>query len=130
MFIIVGDLTKEKWQITHLCGSLEVEFTGQEKSISITFFGSILDTVVGHEMFSFLDGYNGYNQVKMVEKDKEKTSFISEWGAYAYNVMPFGLCNVTITFQKVITQTFKKYLMISCKLFWTISMFMDRKNSM
>jgi hypothetical protein len=46
----------------------------------------------------------------MVEEDKEKTSFISEWGTYAYNVMPFGLCNVTATFQKVVTQTFKKYL--------------------
>jgi hypothetical protein len=76
----------------------------------LPFLDSILDTVVGHEMSSFMNGYNGYNQVKMVEEDKEKTSFISEWGTYAYNVMPFGLCNVTATFQKVVTQTFKKYL--------------------
>ncbi len=38
-------------------------------------------------MYSFMDGYNGYNQVKMEEEDNEKTSFISKWGAYAYNVM-------------------------------------------
>ncbi len=42
-------------------------------------------------MYSFMDGYNGYNQVKMAIEDKEKTTFILEWGAYAYNVMPFGL---------------------------------------
>jgi hypothetical protein len=57
-----------------------------------------------------MDGYSGYNQVKMVEENKKKTSFISEWGAYAYNSMPFGLCNAPTTFQKLITQTFQEYL--------------------
>jgi hypothetical protein len=56
-----------------------------------------------------MDGYNGYNQVKMAEEDKKKTSFISKWGAYGDNLMPFGLCNTSTTFQKVIIQTFKKY---------------------
>jgi hypothetical protein len=46
----------------------------------------------------------------MTQEDKEKTTFISEWGAYAYNVMSFGLCNVLATFQKVVTKTFKEYL--------------------
>jgi hypothetical protein len=46
----------------------------------------------------------------MAKEDKEKTTFISKWGAYAYNVMPFGLCNVPTTFQKVVTKTFKEYL--------------------
>ncbi len=59
--------------------------------------------MVRHEMYSFMDGYNGYNQMKMVEEDKEKTSFIYERGAYSYNIMPFGLCNTPITFQKVVT---------------------------
>jgi hypothetical protein len=34
--------------------------------------------VVGHEMYSFMDGYNNYNQVKMAIEDKEKTTFILE----------------------------------------------------
>jgi len=57
-----------------------------------------------------MDAYSSYNQVKMVEEDKEKTTFISKWGAYAYNIMPFGLCNVLATFQKVVTKAFKEYL--------------------
>jgi hypothetical protein len=69
----------------------------------LPFLDSILDIVVGHEMYSFMDRYSGYNQVKMVEEDKEKMSFSYEWGAYAYNVLPFGLCNVLATFQKVAT---------------------------
>ncbi len=42
-----------------------------------------------------MDGYNGYNQVNMVEEDNKKTSFIVEWGTHAYNIMPFGLCNAS-----------------------------------
>jgi hypothetical protein len=50
-----------------------------------------------------MDRYMGYNQMKMAKENKEKTSFISKWGAYACNVMPFGLCNTLITFQKIVT---------------------------
>jgi hypothetical protein len=52
-------------------------------------------------MYSFMENYNGYNQVKMVEEDKVKPAFILEWGPYPYNVLSFGLCNVFATFQEV-----------------------------
>ncbi len=74
------------------------------------FLDFVLDSIAQHEIYSFMDGYNGYNLVKMVEKDKYKTTFISEWGAYAYKVMPSGLCNALATFQKVVTKMFKPYL--------------------
>jgi hypothetical protein len=63
--------------------------------------------VVGHEMYYFVDGYNSYNQVKMAKEDKDKTTFISKWGAYAYNIYFLGY---VMPFQKVITKTFKPYL--------------------
>jgi hypothetical protein len=39
----------------------------------LPFLDSILDTMSRHEMYSFMDGYNDYNQMKMVEKDKKNT---------------------------------------------------------
>jgi hypothetical protein len=45
-----------------------------------------------------MDGYNDYNLIKTTEEDKEKTTFILEWDAYAYNIMAFGLCNALATF--------------------------------
>ncbi len=62
------------------------------------FLECVLDMVTGHDMYSCMDGYNGYNEVKMVKENKRKTTFILKWEAYAYNVMPFGLCNAPITF--------------------------------
>jgi hypothetical protein len=43
----------------------------------------------------------------MAEEDIAKTTFILEWGTYAYNIMPF--CNAPTTFQKVVTKTFKPF---------------------
>ena len=51
-------------------------------------------------MYNFVDGYNGYNQISLAKEDREKTSFIIEWGAFMYLVMPFGLCNAPKTFQR------------------------------
>ncbi len=71
---------------------------------------SIMDSIARHEMYSFMDGYSDYNQVKMVEEGKDKITFISKWGTYAFKVMPFGLRNAHATFQKVVTKIFKPYL--------------------
>ncbi len=96
---------------------------------SLPFLDSVLDSLVGHEMYSFMDGYNSYNQVKMAIEDNEKTTFILEWGAYAYNIMPFGLCNAPIPFQKIVTKTFKPYLNKFMQVFLVdFSVYGDKKD--
>ncbi|MCO5567162.1 hypothetical protein L7F22_020850 [Adiantum nelumboides] len=60
----------------------------------LPFTDMMLDEIAGHEMCSFMDGYSGYNQLKITPEDRSKTTFITEWGAFMYLVMPFGLCNV------------------------------------
>jgi hypothetical protein len=76
----------------------------------LPFLDSIFHSMVRHKMYSFMDGYSNYNQAKMAKENKEKTTFNFKWVAYAYNVMPFGLCNAPATFQKVVTKAFKEYL--------------------
>ena len=39
----------------------------------------------------------------MAPEDMEKTSFITPWGTYCYRVMPFGLKNAGVTYQRVAT---------------------------
>jgi len=49
--------------------------------------------------FSFMEGFLDYNQIKMAEEDKAKTVFTIHWGTHTYDVMPFGLKNVRVTYQ-------------------------------
>ncbi len=49
--------------------------------------------------FTTIDLANGYWQIEMEEKDKEKTAFICEQGLYEFNVMPFGLKNAPAHFK-------------------------------
>jgi hypothetical protein len=101
----------------------------KKDSLPLPYLDSILDSIVGYEMYSYMDGYRSYNQVKMVEEHKDKMAFISEWGSYAYNVMPFGLCNTPTTFQKVVTKMFKPYLNKFVQVFLDdFSVYGDKKN--
>ena len=63
----------------------------------------LVDNTVGHALLSFMDGFSGYNQIKMAVEDMEKTSFITLWGTYCYKVMPFSLKNASATYQRATT---------------------------
>ena len=53
----------------------------------------LVDNTTGNALMSFMDGFSGYNQIKMASKDITKTTFTTKWGSYCYTVMPFGLKN-------------------------------------
>ena len=67
----------------------------------------LVDNTAEHAMLSFMDGFSGYNHIMMALEDREKTSFITEWGTYCYRVMPFGLKNAGATYQS-------SYYAVSC----------------
>jgi hypothetical protein len=57
----------------------------------------IIDSTVGCERLSFLDGYSGYHQIRMYGPDEIKTAFITPFGCFCYTTMPFGLKNAGAT---------------------------------
>ena len=57
-------------------------------------------------MFSFMDGFSRYNQIRMAPKDEEKTAFRTPIGNFYYTVMPFGLKNAGVTYQQTMTAIF------------------------
>ena len=57
-------------------------------------------------MFSFMDGYSGYNQIHIAAKDVEKTAFRTPIGNFYYTVMPFGLKNAGLMYQWTMTTIF------------------------
>jgi hypothetical protein len=44
-------------------------------------------------MISMIDGFSGYNQISVIFKDREKTTFTTPWGTFMYAKIPFGLMN-------------------------------------
>ena len=66
----------------------------------------LIDSVARSVMFSFMDEFSGYNQIKMAPKEAEKTAFRTPMGNFYYTVMPFGLKNVGTTYQRAMTTIF------------------------
>ena len=83
----------------------------------LPFTDIILDHVSGQECYSFLDGFSGYNQVSIRLEDQLKTTFTTEWGTFAFNRMPFGLCNAPGTFQRLMMDIFRDFLRYFLEVF-------------
>ena len=85
----------------------------------LPFLDQMLNRLVGHEYYCFLDGYSGYNQITISPEDQEKTTFTCPYGTFAFRRMPFGLCNAPGTFQRCMMAIF------SDMVGRTIEVFMD-----
>ena len=72
----------------------------------LPFIDQMLDRLVRHPHFCFLDGYSGYNQISIALKDQEKTTFTCPYGTFAFRRMSFRLCNGPATFQRCMMSIF------------------------
>ena len=66
----------------------------------------VVDSAAKHMRLSLVDGYSGYNQILMEEDDQEKTTFITIWGTFCYQVMSMGLKNAGATYQRAMIALF------------------------
>ena len=60
-----------------------------------------LESLAGAKWFSKLDLASEYWQVELDEAAKEKSAFVVRGGLCQWTVMPFGLCNVPATFERL-----------------------------
>jgi hypothetical protein len=61
-------------------------------------------------MFSKIDLWSGYHQLKIRESDTTKTTFITRYGLYENTVMSFSLTNALAYFMYLMNKVFMEYL--------------------
>ena len=71
----------------------------------------------GAMFLSTLDMSKAYHQVRMCEKDKEKTAFCTYDGLYQFKVMPYGLTNAPGTFQRLMNKILKDFAWNKCLIY-------------
>jgi hypothetical protein len=66
----------------------------------------LFDQLRGACVFSKIDLWSGYHQLKIRECDKPKTAFVLTYGLYEYTVMSFGLTNAPVYFMYMMNKDF------------------------
>lgn len=75
----------------------------------------LLQSTIRTAFMPSMDLKAGYWQLSVEETDKDKTAFITPFGTYRFNHMPFGLRNAPMTFLRLINH-FKSGLGAICLL--------------
>ena len=79
----------------------------------------LVDSTARHQFLNFMDAFSSYNQIMFKEFNQEKTSFITSQGLFCYKVMPFGLKNVGVTYQKLVNKMF------IWQIGWNVKVYVD-----
>jgi nucleosome binding factor SPN SPT16 subunit len=59
----------------------------------LPFINEVINIIARHEVYTFLDGFFGYHQISRALEDQYKTAFITDWGAFVWVAMLFGVKN-------------------------------------
>ena len=104
---------KERGQLRFCCDFCYLNAVTIKDAYPIPRIDESLSKLGDAKFFATLDLGSAFWQVPLRKKDREKTGFACELGLYQWKKMPFGLCNATATFHRLMAQALtgvtKKY---------------------
>ncbi|XP_074324191.1 uncharacterized protein LOC141661112 [Apium graveolens] len=106
--VVLVKKTSSKWRVY-------IDFTDLNKATPKDYYplptiDQLVDATAGNVLFSFLDAFSKYNQIKLAPEDQAKTTFITHRAIYAYRVLPIGLMNAGATYQRTMNKIFSNQI--------------------
>ena len=109
---------EEGWQPTVLHWFCCLNACMKKDSYLLPRTPEVLESLVGAGHFSCLDLKSGFWQIKMEEALKQYNTFtIGILGFYKCDCMPFGLCNMSATFQWLMQNCLGELNLIYCLIY-------------
>jgi hypothetical protein len=79
---LIPQRTVTEWQMC--IDYRKLNKTTKKDHFSLPFIDEMLERLVKHTFFNFLDGYFGYHQILIHSNDQSKTTFTCSYRTYAY----------------------------------------------
>ena len=95
-------LVKKKDGTTRLCIDFrKVNSVTKKNAYPLPRADDMFDRAARAKFFTAIDLQSGYWQIQIDEESIEKTAFTTGTDLWEFEIMPFGLCNASATFQRV-----------------------------
>jgi hypothetical protein len=102
--------TEEGWFATDVCGQYSLNDVAIKTKYPLPRIDDLFDEMRGARVFSKIDHWSGYHQMKIRPSDIPKMAFSTRYGLYEFTVMSFGLTNAPTYFMNLMNKVFMEYL--------------------
>jgi hypothetical protein len=116
----IGIILKKKRKL-RICVDFKIlNLTTKKDLYMLPFTNEVINVIVGHKVYTFLDEFSRCHQISIPLNDQHKTAFMTDWGAFVWVVMPFGVKDRPPTYQRVVTGVFCEYINVFMNFFLMI----------